>query len=125
MIKSYFIFFIIVIYSVPATSSDFMKDILVKSTETNSYTEIEVSVPVSLNEDKYNGFVLGLYDENKELIFYTELKANISDDFVHHEFRISRDFIQRTNVSVIYGDGILCESNTMNFRLKELLTFSK
>jgi len=87
---------------------------------TDSYVEIELAVPIEKSGQIFESLEIGFYQEGT-LILYTEVKGRKENDNVIHLLRVSGDVLNMINVSVIYGDGLLCDALSFNYKLKEMI----
>lgn len=87
----------------------------------NSYIEVELIVPLERDGQLFDSLEVGLY-KDKKLIIYTEVKGELIDDEVFHLLRISKEMMTEVNLSVTYGDGLLCDNTVLNYKLVDLFS---
>lgn len=119
-----FIFiFLVLSFSATSSAKGFWDNVSVeKKALIHLYVEIDVKMPLEVENEKYNSMVVGVFSSDGDLLFASQPKEVNEKNGIRHSFKIAESLISSTSLTVKYGDGLLCESTVFTASLGELLS---
>lgn len=84
-----------------------------------NYVEIELHVLAKKDGREVTTVEVALYEAGK-LSLYVEANGYFDSGYKIYTVRVSPDSIDQTNVSIVYGDGLLCDAIVYNYKLNKI-----